>query len=77
MTIANTTDFPLVEGVEKAGRESIFAGFFKAMVEARTRQARDEVLRILQACSDSQLRGFGYTREDIGNIRTGRLVILS
>ena len=76
MTIANTTDFPLSQGAEKAGRDSIFAGFFRAVVEARTRKARAEVLRVLQACGDDQLLGLGYTRDDIRDIRTGRLVIL-
>ncbi len=78
MTIANTTDFRFAEGAEKAGREeSIFAGFFKAMVESRTRHARSEILRVLQGCSDSQLQTIGYDAGEIADIRSGRLVILS
>ncbi|MGI9569652.1 MAG: hypothetical protein ACR2PH_07935 [Desulfobulbia bacterium] len=52
-----------------------FSRFWNALVESRTRQAQQVIINELQKHTDSTLQFYGYTSQDIADIRKGKFVL--
>lgn len=52
--------------------EGRLAKFFRRLIEAREREAKQRIANYLGACSDQNLRDLGLKDEDIRDIRAGR-----
>ena len=58
---------------EKARKSGFFASLYRAIVEARTREARRQVDAYLRSLDDRTLADFGYDRAEVRKTPSGGL----
>ena len=56
---------------EKARKSGFFSRLYRAIVEARTREARRQVNAYLRSLDDKTLAKLGYDRAEVENLKAG------
>ena len=56
-------------------KPSVLSRIWNSFVESRTREAKLVIINELQKHTDSNLQFYGYSDQDIANIRKGKFVL--